>query len=162
MALIIEDGTAKADAQSYVSLADVTAYGTLYGISTTGITEGAIMRAMRYIENAYYYRWVGVKYSENQALQWPRTFAQRNDGWTIEQNEIPKELKDAVCALAIRAINSDLAPDITRASGAIEEEVGPIRVKYAQNATVITIFRDVDLILRPITTSAMAGKIVRT
>jgi hypothetical protein len=162
VALIVEDGTAKADAQTYVSTAEVTAYASLYGLSATGLTEGHIMQAMRYIEGAYFGRWVGVKYSEAQALQWPRSFAERQDGWSIYQNEIPKELKDAVSALAIRAINSDLNPDITRNSAAIEEEVGPIRVKYANYAPVVTVFRDVELILRNIVSPMRAGKVVRT
>lgn len=164
MALVIEDGSGKSNAQSYVSVADVEAYGVIYGLSTTGLTEPMIMRAMRYLEGNYYERWIGLKRTEEQALSWPRAWATRRDGYTQSESAIPVEVKNAVCALAIRAITTtDLAPDLTRADSAMEEEVGPIRVRYFNNAPTVAIFRDVELILRPvIAMDGKSGKIYRS
>lgn len=151
MALIVEDGSGKTDAQTYVSFADVVAYGQLYGLSTAHVSEATIMRCMRYLEGAYYERWIGYKRTQDQALSWPRGYAVRRDGYEVPSDEVPQEIKDAVCALAVRATSGiNLSPDITRGDVAIEEEVGPIRVKYASNAPTITIFRDIELILRSV------------
>ncbi len=156
MALVIEDGSGKTNAQSYVSVADVQAYGVTYGLTTTGLTEAMVMRAMRYLEDIYFERWIGVKKTEEQALAWPRAWATRKDGYTQGESTIPVEVKNAVSALAIRAITStSLAPDITRSDAVLEEEVGPIRVKYRDNAPTVTIYRDVDAMLKPVL--AMTG-----
>jgi hypothetical protein len=164
MTLVIEDGSGKTNAQSYVSVADVEAYGVIYGLTTTGITEALVMRAMRYLEGNYYERWIGLKRTEEQALAWPRAWATRRDGYTQSESTIPVEIKNAVCALAIRAISTpDLSPDLTRADSAMEEEVGPIRVRYMTNAPTVTIFRDVELMLRPVLAlNGNSGKIFRS
>ena len=151
MALVIEDGSAKVNAQSYVSVADVATYGATYGLSTTHVDEPTVMRAMRYLEGNYFERWVGIKRTEDQALSWPRAWATRMDGYTASESSVPVEIKNAVCALAIRSTSDvNLTPDITRGDVAIEEEVGPIRVRYATNAPRVTIFRDIDLMLKPL------------
>ncbi len=164
MALVIEDGSGKINSQSYVSLADVNAYADLYGLSHSHVTESVIMRAMRYLEGNYFERWIGVKKTETQALSWPRAWATRKDGYTQGESVIPVEVKNAVCALAIRATpNVNLSPDLVRGDFAVEEEIGPIRVKYANNAPAITVFRDVELMLRPVLSmSGVNGRIFRS
>jgi hypothetical protein len=162
MALIIEDGSGKPDAQAYVSVAEVNAYAALYGLGSPVITDANIMRATQFLEGNYFTRWIGLKRTENQALSWPRGFATRRDGWNVSESIVPKEVKDASCALAIRAnSNPDLMPDISRSDNAIEEQIGPIRVRYAPFAQTVTIFRDIEIILRPIVSPLNAGKILR-
>ena len=156
MALVIEDGSGKTNAQSYVSVADVVAYADLYGLSHSHVTDAVVMRAMRYLESTYFERWIGVKKTEEQSLSWPRAWATRKDGYTQGESTVPVEVKNAACALAIRATpNVNLSPDITRSDAVIEEEVGPIRVKYRDNAPTVTIYRDVDAMLKPVL--AMTG-----
>ena len=164
MALVIEDGSGKPNAQSYVSVADVVAYADLYGLSHSHVTEPVVMRAMRYLEGHYFERWIGLKKTEEQALAWPRAWATRPDGYTQNESTIPIEVKNAVCALAIRATpNVDLSPDITRADSTLEEEVGPIRVRYKSSAPTVTIYRDVELMLRPVLAlNGNSGKIFRS
>lgn len=163
MALVIEDGSGKTNSQSYVTVAEVQAYAALYGLSPSGASEADIMKAMRYLEGAFYDRWVGLKKTEEQALSWPRAYAARRDGWTIRESEIPKEVKDAVCILALRSRDSEnLLPDITRSDSVIEEQIGPIRVKYADNARVTTLYRDVEIVIKPIVSPLGFPKISRT
>jgi hypothetical protein len=160
--LVIEDGSGKENAQSYVDVADVLAYATLYGLGTPAVTSGDIMRAMQFFESYFFGRWVGLKQTDKQALSWPRAFAVRRDGWGIESNFIPVEVKNAASALAIRATTTqNLFPDISRGDQAIEEQIGPIRVKYATNTPVVTVFRDIEFIVRPLVTPLTAGKIHR-
>lgn len=163
MALIIEDGTAKPNAQAYVTSAEVAAYARLYGLAPPTSADADIMKAMRYLEGYYYERWIGVKRTEEQSLSWPRAYAVRMDGWTVEESEIPKEVKDAVCALALRSRDGDnLIPDLTRGDSVLEEQIGPLRVKYASNARTIPIYRDIEFILKPIVRPMGFPTIVRT
>lgn len=163
MALILEDGTAKVNSQAYVLGTDVAAYARLYGLAPPVSADADIMKAMRYIEGAYYERWIGVKRTEEQALSWPRAYAVRRDGWTVEESEIPKELKDAVCALALRSRDGEnLIPDLTRSDSVLEEQIGPMRVKYANNARTTPLFRDIEFILKPICQPLGFPQIIRT
>ena len=163
LALVVEDGTGKTNAQTYASLAEVTAYGVLYGYSTTHVDEATIMRCMQYLEGAYVDRWVGIKRTEDQALSWPRAYATRRDGYTNDEQEVPTEVKNAVCALAVRATSGvNLSPDITRGDVTTEEEIGPIRVKYASHAPTITIFRDIELMLKQVVLPNTSGRIYRS
>lgn len=158
MALVIEDGSGKTNAQSYVSVANVVTYADLYGLQHSHVTEAVVMRAMRYLEGAYFERWIGIKKTEEQSLAWPRAWATRKDGYTQSENTIPIEIKNAVCALAIRGTpNVDLSPDITRSDATVEEEVGPLRVKYRENAPTVTIYRDVELMLKPVLANTGTG-----
>lgn len=163
MALILEDGTGKVNSQTYVLGTDVAAYARLYGLAPPASADADIMKAMRYVEGAYYERWVGLKKTDDQALSWPRAYAARRDGWTVDESEIPKELKDAVCALALRSRDGDnLIPDLTRSDSVLEEQIGPIRVKYAANARTVPLYRDIEFILKPICQPLGFPQIVRT
>lgn len=163
MALIIEDGSGYSNAQSYVSTSDLIAYSTLYGLTTPSNPEVAIMHAMRYLEGAFFDRWVGYKKTEEQALSWPRAYAARRDGWAVSESEIPKDVKDAVCVLAIKyGTSSDLLPDMTAANRTKKEQIGPIMVQYADNALAYTVYRDVEFILTSLLTPRNFAKAVRT
>lgn len=162
MALIIEDGSGKENAQAYVTPADVLAYANLYGLGNGHVQDGEIMRATQFLEGNFYARWVGIKKTEKQSLSWPRAYATRQDGWIVSESVVPVEVKNASCALAIRAkTTQNLIPDVTRSDNAIEEQIGPIRVKYAPNAQVVTLFRDIEFILFPIILPRTSGKILR-
>ena len=163
MPLILEDGSGKTNSQTYVLGTDVAAYARLYGLAPPASADADIMKAMRYIEGAYYERWIGLKKTEEQALSWPRAYAVRRDGWNVEESEIPKELKDAVCALALRSRDGEnLIPDLTRGDSVLEEQIGPIRVKYANNARTVPLYRDIEFILKPICQPLGFPQIVRT
>ena len=76
LTLIKEDGTGKADANSYADRADGDAYheGHLYASAWTAATEAnrekALVMATRLIDA--YMEFGGSKASSGQALQWPR------------------------------------------------------------------------------------------
>ena len=76
LTLIKEDGTGKADANSYANVADGDAYhyGHLYGTAWTGATAdqkaAALVMASRLIDAEYQFN--GLRTVGSQALQWPR------------------------------------------------------------------------------------------
>ena len=86
--LIKEDGTGKADANSYASVADGDAYheGHLYATAWRGATEdqkvAALVMATRLIELEFQFN--GVRTLSGQALQWPRMDCREPDGTTAQ------------------------------------------------------------------------------
>jgi len=76
LTLIKEDGTGKADANSYADVADGDAYhdGHLYATAWTGATAAnkaiALVMASRLIDLQYQFN--GLRSVDSQAMQWPR------------------------------------------------------------------------------------------
>ena len=87
-------------------------------------TEAALRNATLYLDGEYTYR--GERATDIQALEWPRTVA----------TGVPREVVNACCELAARALKSPLWQDVsgTTVGAAIEKTVGPITTKYANAA----------------------------
>lgn len=100
MALVIEDGTGKADSNSYVEVSEAQAYATARGI-TLPADESLLIKAMDYLE-AQRARYQGAKTNPGvQALQWPRTGVILDCSYALPDNVIPVELKNAQMQLAL-------------------------------------------------------------
>jgi|TARA_R110000822_G_scaffold50546_2_gene131903 hypothetical protein len=132
MALIVEDGTGVSGANTYVTLAEFKAWADERGITYDNdakVTEH-IYRAMDFIERQNFQ---GRKANETQALQFPRTDVMI-DGYYIDANEIPKELKIAEYEqINIEHLGySDLASVDRRTTS---ETIGSISVTYASNSS---------------------------
>lgn len=103
--LTIEDGSIVVDADSYVTIDDVTTYATRYGatwVTTDNLAnEQAILRAMLYVESMED-MFKGERVSEAQELSWPRAYVPnfRGSGY-LASNTIPKQLKNAIAEAAI-------------------------------------------------------------
>ena len=129
MSIIVEDGTGKADAETYVSVAVANAYHAAMGntgwTGTDAAKEIALRRAAQYIDNRYRFR--GERKTSTQALEWPRVGYEL--GWRVEGWPV-KALADATCEAALRALTATLQTDVA-GDQITEETVGPITVKYA-------------------------------
>lgn len=138
--LIIEDGTAKADAQSYATAAELVAFAAARGIdlpATEPEQEQLLINAIDYMESL---RYVGIRYTRDQALSWPRANA-IVDGWYVAHNELPRQLKAAQLQLAIDSMTLDLMGNVVPSTERVvlEEEVeGAVAVKYAPPAAAPT------------------------
>ncbi len=116
MSLIVEDGTAKADANTYVdsagTFASDYAAGHLYATSWTAASsenkEKAVRMATRVLDASV--EWNGRPVTGSQALQWPRTGVSVN-GWAVASNAIPTPLKAATMELAIALLTRDRTSD---------------------------------------------------
>lgn len=146
MALIVEDGTGKGDANAYVSTADLDAYLSLRGKSIASGKEEAIIKATDYMMQKYRGNWRGIKKTSTQALDWPR-YDIVVDGYSLDSNIIPKDVKNACCELAYRAASDDLYSDLTQ--GVIREKIDVIEVEYDQSTPQVKRFVAVDAMLRP-------------
>mgnify|MGYP000417857651 CR=1 FL=1 len=133
MALVVEDGTLVSGADSYVTLAEFKAWADKRGVTygTDSAVTQQIYRAMDYIESLNF---IGEKSDENQALQWPRDQVVI-DGYYIDSDEMPNELKVAV----YESIKAEIDGDSRMTASdrrTISEKVGDLQVTYANNADV--------------------------
>lgn len=111
MALIIEDGTGKADSQSYVDAAEARAFAAARGVTLPPVAnpdpvEAMLMQAMDYIE-AMESRFKGKRTNANvptyyQALSFPRTGVRVGCSWEeLPSDKIPANLAAAQMQLVI-------------------------------------------------------------
>lgn len=128
LVLIKEDGSGKADANSYADVADGDAFheAHLYATDWTGASgstkAAALVMATRLIDAHYQFR--GFKAHDTQALQWPREFARDDDALHnrvflsiasrdeyFANNAVPKSLRDATIETARELIKADRTAD---------------------------------------------------
>lgn len=118
MALITTPGAANAD--SYASLADATAYHAANGnaswaAAASGDQETALRRATAWIDATYRGRWQGSRVNgRDQALDWPRYNVTDLGGWPVDYATIPAEVVNATCEAAVREVVTPfcLTPDV--------------------------------------------------
>lgn len=140
MALIVEDGTGKPDAESYVSVAGAGAYaaarGLIFPIATgpeIASAEQALRRATEWLDAKYGGRFGGTWAVTGQGLAWPR-FDAVYRGAFIPITTIPLQIVAATVQAAVRELASagSLSPDVT--PGKIKKRVkveGAVEVEYA-------------------------------
>lgn len=148
MALIVEDGTGLANADSYVSVADADIYASAMGhfawtdvAVTVEQKEVALRRATQYIDAEYTFR--GSVLDPDQALEWPR----EEYSWPI------RAVVHACCELAVRGLSTALLSDVD-ASSVKREKVGQIETEYfdPQNGGQVR-YAVVDNLLRSVVTA---------
>ena len=172
MALIVEDGTGKIDAESYISVADADTYATSIGNTDwgdflVGDKERDLRVGTQYLNLKYGIRWFGYRSNETQALDHPRTGVVDRDGYTIDSDAITAALKAATVEAAIRAHTQDLTPDISADSSAgaqVERvKVGPIEIEtqYAGALALIDSFPKINKILQGGSLIGSANEVLR-
>ena len=133
MALTIEDGSIVAGANSYATVAELRAYAAERGATVPvadADCEVLLIKAMDYLEGQWF---VGDTVSPTQALSWPRQNVYIEQ-WPLAIDEIPRQLVQAQCALAIEAPTVALLPtrDVNEPGAVISKSVaGAVSVAYA-------------------------------
>lgn len=161
MALIVEDGTGKADAEAYISVADADAYFAARGdIAWAALDnqskEQALRKGADYMASAYGNQWKGERISPTQALDWPRRCV-RVARFTLPMTAIPLAVSRANAEMAVRSIGGDLQAD--EASQVKQETVGPITVIYSDGARQGVRYAAVDGMLSSLLRGGGAGSI---
>lgn len=156
---VVEDGTPLSTSNSYCSVKYADEYHLKRGNSawinaTRGDREAALIKGTFYLVSKYRMRWKGIRVQRTQALDWPRAGVITEDfydpttdprpalfpklAYEIPETEIPTEVKDAACEVALRVIQgTDIFPD-TSGGGAIKKVVaGSVSVEY-QNGSAGT------------------------
>lgn len=133
MAIVVEDGTGLADAETYVSVADCAAYlnargKAAWGLLATDAKEASLRLAADYLDAVYGPRLQGYRLVVTQALLWPRTDVVFDNVWW-DPAPLPVPLVRACCeAAALSGAGTDLFLPLDRGGRVVEklEIVGPI------------------------------------
>lgn len=156
MALIVEDGSGLATAESYISVADATAYFALRGnaswatIASDTIREQLLRQATDYMEGYYGQAWKGLRVGLTQALSWPRADVELPDvggqftgsyQFVFPYNQVPKDVATACADLALLSLAGPLAPDMEPLIKSEKTDV--LETVWADGSPPYTIYRGV-------------------
>lgn len=86
---------------SYITVAEYSAYADNFGWvigNDTAAHEDQLRRATAYINRVY--NFVGQTQYQTQSMAWPRLTTQLIDGWPINPDTVPQDIKDAEAELA--------------------------------------------------------------
>jgi hypothetical protein len=112
--LVVEDGSSKTDANTYISLVDADTYfeSRVDVSSWSGSTDGekniSLAHACRVLDS--YVDWLGFPSDDDQALAWPRSdvsYEKNGYEYFIDSDEIPAQVIDAQCELALILVSGD-------------------------------------------------------
>ena len=141
MALVIEDGTNVANADSYITIAEYNTWadarftaGRTTAPATDAAAEALIYRAMDYFEAQSFQGYIA---NDGQALQWPRTWV-TIDSFAVGANEIPKEVKNSIYELAYGEEKSYGSLDAIERK-IKKEKIDVIETEYADNSSSSTL-----------------------
>jgi hypothetical protein len=135
MALVVEDGTAIAGANSYASIAEADAALAdreieAWFAASIAKKVATLIEATDYVEQ---YDYVGEVEFADQELSWPRIYAYDREGRLLAG--VPAQIKRAVILLAPQALSQPLLPSTTATSGALKrKKVGPLELEYFEGS----------------------------
>jgi hypothetical protein len=113
--VVVEDGSGKSNANSYISVADADTYFEkhLYASDWSGASAAnqaiAVMMATRLLDD--YFKFEGQKVDDSQALEFPRFNITDRSGFLVDAATLPAELPEATAELAKWMIASDRTAD---------------------------------------------------
>ena len=162
MTLTIENGTNVANANSYITLAEVRAFASARGITLSIVDatlESQIIKAMDWVESKRD-QFKGSKTYTTQSLQWPR-FNVYIDNLAFSSTSIPIELKNTLCQLVIEIHNGvDIYPNFT-GNFIKREKVDVIETEYSErNGNMLPTMSKIDDLLRPLLSCSFGNIIV--
>ena len=135
--MIVEDGTGKADANSYVSVEFADDYFSARGATEWAslgddAKEAALVNATDYIDNVF--QWLGKKEFDGQSLRFPRVGVVDYDGTEI--SGIPNRLKQAVCDAALITSGGTELFEVAEQNGdVVSETITTLSFTYSKNGS---------------------------
>ncbi|MBI5940662.1 MAG: hypothetical protein HY859_09570 [Caulobacterales bacterium] len=164
MALVVEDGTGKADAESLASVLAYKAHcdgrGITYG--NDAAIEILLRKGTDYLGQTYRQQLAGRRVSTTQALDFPRIEVPQRDVGSFAyypSDEVPAEVVKACIEASIRADSAELSPDIEQAVK--REKVGPIETEYQDYSTGRKTYPAIDNLMAPFLRSAGGLRLTR-
>ena len=160
MALIIENGSIVANANSYVTIDEIKAFvGSIpLPASTDAEIERAAVSAAHYLDGKYRARWKGARVQPvTQCMEWPRYGIEVGavapalggiylNGAVFNQfvpsTSIPQRIKSAQIELTLRAVSAPLSADAI--DGKKREKLDTLETEYATGSAPIEVYRVVD------------------
>lgn len=151
MALVHETGAGLANAESYASVAQATAYHAARGnaaweVLSEAVQEQNLRKATDYMLEVYTAAWQGSRAVDGQALDWPRVNVVAFEIAVLD-SIVPPAVTNACAVLALKANSGPLAPDLSRAVK--RKKVGPLETEYADYSPQSKRYLSVDRMLAP-------------
>ena len=110
--LIVEDGTGKPNANSYISLEEANAYfigkrlySSAWTASTDDVKKTALIMGSRVLDQEVI--WKGYRRFEDSGLYWPRTDVYTTDGVLVDEDTVPRAVREATAEMAMYLLVSD-------------------------------------------------------
>lgn len=163
--MIVEDGTSKVNADSYVTVEFADDYFSARGVSGWGaltqtVKEQALIRATDYIDNVF--QWYGKKATTEQSLRFPRINLVDYEGNVIEG--VPTCLKQAVCdAAVLTSSGTELFQTKNENGAVVSETITTLSFTYAQgekSITSSTLYDSINTKLRGLFRDASRNKVI--
>lgn len=153
MALVVEDGTGKADANSYSTVEYYRIYAKRHGVNLTGSVSDLEVNLTCGWDFMLGQDYKGRRATEVQAGDFPRVDL-KIDGVCYSGNRTLSLARDAQCALALESRSTDLLPTIAAnaSGGMIEQTIGPITKRWEGSGRASTrpIVEKAKVFLRPL------------
>ncbi|HNT88273.1 MAG TPA: hypothetical protein PKL84_10455 [Candidatus Hydrogenedentes bacterium] len=142
--LIVEDGSGKTDADSYVSVTDADIYVTdRYTAASTWLDltedqkEAFLRRACQFLDSYFRGKWKGVKRTSTQSLAWPRASVLDEEGYLIADDSVPPVVIEAQIESALILHGGyDLQAVLSGTGTVTRQKVGEIEVEYDGNVSI--------------------------
>ena len=157
---------------SYVTLAEAEAYfddrinstangnweNTAAGVARSDAEKSAaLVTATRRLDEESF---VGIKTSSGQALKWPRTDVQDEDGNTYDSATIPRIVKEAVYLTALELLRADFLQEDYMGNFSYFS-AGTVQIKQFTQSSAGKLPAEARRLLRNVLLSAGSGRIVR-
>ena len=134
MALVVEDGTGKSNANSYLSVADADTYqsnrsNATWAALSTADKEVALIKATDWIEASFKVRWLGYRINNSMSLSWPRYDVVDYDGYVIAATAVPAQIQDVTAIMGYEASQAALFTNVAadaRNLTHLSQSAGPV------------------------------------
>lgn len=163
MSLVAEDGTGKSDANSFISLTDADAYhadrrnADTWDALEDEQKQAFLIEATTWINSLEFIN--GVPASSTQALFFPAAGAYDRNGFLLDSDAVPQQIKDATAELAYRIRETEVEADQERQVN--RERVGALEVEYDPYAALSKQYPFVLRILKGLIAGEGCGELVR-
>lgn len=139
MAIVVEDGTGVANANSFVTLDETEEYHETRGNSSwlsntdDDAKEAAIIRASDFINTLNF---KGVRYTGDQALCFPRSNLYDAEGYLLAETAVPAKVKAAQQEAALKELLSPgcLTVDQKRGGRVKRKKIDVLETEYFEGA----------------------------
>ena len=167
MTITVEDGSVVTSATSFITLAESDTYfedrnmTTWSGSSDDDTKEAALIKAADWMNTL---SWEGLRVDADQTLCWPREGLYYSDGYAVDDDTIPTQIKHAQMEAAYREFNTagSLEPDEDRGGQIKREKIDVLETEYFGGAPSGTVHNKVKNLLRQFLKSSLSFKLERT
>lgn len=161
MALEVEDGTGKANAESYNSVAELDTYFTANGAPTAWATAATADKerhariATRWMDEQWTWRGTISYPATPQALAFPRTGVTDDQGRVYSSTAVPGPIKTLHAEVVRLSVESKLQTTEIKRGGLVQSvTAGPVSKTFASHADWRSLYPYLDKIAKPLTGAA--------